>query len=86
MRPDLVYLQRVDKTADGLIAGQWKEAADQTTPDAANTAGQCRGETQTGTRCKKRALTDGYCDQHQNQARNNGTESAGEREWRFTDD
>ncbi|MDE0464622.1 MAG: AAA family ATPase [Caldilineaceae bacterium] len=86
MRPDPVYLERVAKSANGLIAGQWKEAADQTTPEAANSASQCRGETQAGTRCKKRALTDGYCDQHQNQARNNGTESAAEREWRFTDD
>ena len=86
MRPDPVYLLRIDKTADGMIAGQWKEAADQTTPDAANSAGQCRGETQAGTRCKKRALTDDYCDQHQDQARNNGIEAATKSSWRFTDE
>ncbi|MDE0077683.1 MAG: AAA family ATPase [Caldilineaceae bacterium] len=69
MRPDPVYLERVEKSANGLIAGQWREAADQNPQPADTGDKECQGTTRKGERCRRKATEGGYCKQHQDQRR-----------------
>lgn len=75
MRPDPVYLERAGKSANGLIAGQWREAADQNPQPADSGDGKCQGTTQKGERCRHKATEGGYCKQHQDQRRSGQSEA-----------